>query len=257
MPLANYSSSIARVDTEGKLEAVGGATVEVRSSGTGNLANLFDDREGLSPKSNPFQSDSTGAFAFYVSGGAYRIEVSDSSGNDIVLDHQAIGTAGEHDAGPESDEINVNNEYGIDENDIVGTDIPGAVGRGAIVEQGVNENGYFVKWESGLMMTRTRFDMEQDGSSTDRLIAPNNVQLPATFADTASMFPIMNVPIHSATAFINLGRANMRCFGPAQLGGSAVFTTSEIGASLWADSGSVDENSKVEGAIMIVFGNWK
>lgn len=55
---------------------VSGAHVEVRREVPGQpLAALKSDREGATPLSNPFDTDSDGFGEFYVAGGAYQIRV--------------------------------------------------------------------------------------------------------------------------------------------------------------------------------------
>ena len=53
-----------------------GAQVTVTDETYGGLAQLFSDREGTVPLSNPFTADaSTARAAFHARGGAYRIDV--------------------------------------------------------------------------------------------------------------------------------------------------------------------------------------
>jgi hypothetical protein len=59
------------VDQEGSIRP--GASVEVRSESTGNIATIFSDRAGVVPLANPFTVGSDGLARFFVSAGAYKI----------------------------------------------------------------------------------------------------------------------------------------------------------------------------------------
>jgi hypothetical protein len=56
-------------------DAVNAATVKILLTGTSTLATIYSDN-GVTPKTNPFTTDSLGRFNFYVADGRYDIEVS-------------------------------------------------------------------------------------------------------------------------------------------------------------------------------------
>lgn len=65
------------VDDEGNI--VAGATVTVLRESTGLAANIYSDRAGIAPLSNPFTTGSDGLARFYAAPGEYRIQVSGPS----------------------------------------------------------------------------------------------------------------------------------------------------------------------------------
>lgn len=96
MVLARWQATIT--DEAGNVQPA--ASVTVRSEGVGNpLANLFTDREGVTPTGNPITADGDGYAAFHVAGGAYRITAELGAFSQIWR-YVAVGL------GAESDEIN-------------------------------------------------------------------------------------------------------------------------------------------------------
>lgn len=86
---------LVAVDLQGNV--IPNATVTVRIEGAGApLAPIYSDREGTTPKSNPFNADENGRITFYAGGGAYRIDVSDGT-NVVTYRNVGIGTAQEAD----------------------------------------------------------------------------------------------------------------------------------------------------------------
>lgn len=71
MALAHYQNRI--VDSSGN--PVAGVPVQVNVEGTGALAALKSDRDGLNAKDNPVTTDSNGEFDFFVVGGAYKLTI--------------------------------------------------------------------------------------------------------------------------------------------------------------------------------------
>lgn len=69
MAKACWQSAIA--DAAGNVVAA--ASVEVRDSVTGNLAALFEDRDGADGLDNPFFADGNGFARFFVAEGTYNI----------------------------------------------------------------------------------------------------------------------------------------------------------------------------------------
>ena len=96
--LANYSG-VAFSTTSG-LAVADYAEVEVRLESTGDLADIFEDRDGATPLDNPFDADEFGRFTFYAAGGAYSIKVTYGAEN-YILHYQGIGTNSEIDIGAE------------------------------------------------------------------------------------------------------------------------------------------------------------
>ena len=213
MPLAIYTS--AAWTANGGLSPASQALVTVRSESTGGLASLFEDRDGNSGLDNPFNADSQGRFEFYVTGGAYRVEV-ESDGFTQELRHQAVGTSAERDVGTGADEVPDNaalpcsvsvgglsdhkapegkellarldrleSALGIDTEGPAGADVLAAVGRGAIVESDTNANGSYVRWENGEQVCWAIFEFSEteDGSDT----GPQSQALPADFVNNSSI----------------------------------------------------------------------
>lgn len=73
------------------------AEISVFTESTGALAAIFSDRDGVTPKANPFDADADGYFFFHAAGGAYRIDA-DLDGDVRTWRYVAIGTGGESDA---------------------------------------------------------------------------------------------------------------------------------------------------------------
>jgi len=95
MSLAIYTSAAWLAN--GGLQVADNATIEVRRESDGALASIFSDREGSVPITNPSAfGDAFGRFEFFVSGGAYRVRVS-QDGQEYTLRYQAIGRAQEFD----------------------------------------------------------------------------------------------------------------------------------------------------------------
>jgi hypothetical protein len=64
MALLRYSS--ASFSTASGVGIANGATITVRVEASGSLASIYSDRDGATPKSNPFTADSKGRFDFFV-----------------------------------------------------------------------------------------------------------------------------------------------------------------------------------------------
>ena len=218
MPLAIYTS--AAWTANGGLSPASQALVTVRSESTGGLASLFEDRDGNSGLDNPFNADSQGRFEFYVTGGAYRVEV-ESDGFTQELRHQAVGTAAEFDAGalsdhesPEDKELlarldHLESALGVDTEGPAGADVLAAVGRGAIVESDTNANGNYVRWENGEQKTRQRVTVEVESTA----INDQSYSFPADFTQD---------PVRSIT--------------PADIRGSAIGTGNTQAVGLYGES---------------------
>lgn len=93
MVLARFQRTV--VDDAGNI--LDGATVTVTDEATGLLATLYSDRAGLTQIGNPIFSDLNGFAAFYVTGGAYRIDAVKAS-DSVTWRYVGIGTAQELDA---------------------------------------------------------------------------------------------------------------------------------------------------------------
>lgn len=72
------------------------ANVTVRRTDTGALARIYTDREGATPKGNPFQTGQDGNIEFFAKGGAYTI-IATSGGLERRWSFVPIGTAQEFD----------------------------------------------------------------------------------------------------------------------------------------------------------------
>lgn len=81
--------------------AVGSAYVEVRRLDGLTLEPLYSDREGETPKANPFQADSSGYAFFHADGGAFRVRAY-ATGFERVWDYVPVGLAAESDLTTES-----------------------------------------------------------------------------------------------------------------------------------------------------------
>lgn len=103
MVMAVYNGRALTKESDGTLKVVPSAHIEVRSEIPGlPLAALKSDRDGTTPKTNPFDADADGKFSFYVTGGAYQIRAyTGSSGSPDTEDfvyHVAVGLNAESDS---------------------------------------------------------------------------------------------------------------------------------------------------------------
>jgi hypothetical protein len=90
MPYAIYTS--AAFTNGSGLAVAAGAEVEVREELTGDLATIYEDRDGSEQLTNPFNADSNGRFQFFAEGvvAGYRVKV--TKGNqEYTLRYQPIG----------------------------------------------------------------------------------------------------------------------------------------------------------------------
>lgn len=90
-----------RTVTDAQGNTIAGASVEVRDHRTGDLAQLFSDRTGLTGISNPTTTDSNGNYGFFIAGGPYRIRAytgpSAAPTFENIKTYVGIGTAQELD----------------------------------------------------------------------------------------------------------------------------------------------------------------
>ena len=77
--------------------AVASAYVEVRREDDDTLALLYSDREGETPKANPFQADASGYAFFHAIGAAYRVRAY-ATGFERVWRYVGVGLGGESDS---------------------------------------------------------------------------------------------------------------------------------------------------------------
>lgn len=68
-------ANIAKTLQDNDLIVIEGATVSIHNRTTGSLEPIFTDKAGLTPKSNPFITDNTGQFSFYIDSGEYKFTV--------------------------------------------------------------------------------------------------------------------------------------------------------------------------------------
>ena len=66
-------------------DTLGGAEVTVRVNATGDLADIFADRDGNTPAPNPLTASATGTVEFYVTPGVYRIEAIGAGGEETQV----------------------------------------------------------------------------------------------------------------------------------------------------------------------------
>lgn len=90
MNFAIYSS--AAFSSASGVEIAGNAEVEIRREDNGDLATIYEDHEGDTPLSNPFNADAFGRFSFYAEGieFGYRVKVTIGS-EEYTLRNQPIG----------------------------------------------------------------------------------------------------------------------------------------------------------------------
>jgi len=94
MALARFETDFTDETTGKKITTAG--SVEVRNDDTGELTNVYSDRNGTSALANPIPV-ADGNVAFHVIGGAYKI-IATYGAQVRTLRYVAIGTAGEYDA---------------------------------------------------------------------------------------------------------------------------------------------------------------
>jgi hypothetical protein len=92
MPYAIYTS--AAFTNGSGLAVAAGAEVEVREELTGNLATIYEDRDGSEQLTNPFNADSSGRFQFFAEGveAGYRVKVTKGD-QEFTLRYQPVGLA--------------------------------------------------------------------------------------------------------------------------------------------------------------------
>ncbi len=97
MTLARWERPALIENAAGYLVLGGAVYCEVRTEAAGNaLADLFEDRDGLTPLANPFLA-SDGVPGFHVAGGSYQVRLY-KTGYDETFRYQAIGTGAEVDS---------------------------------------------------------------------------------------------------------------------------------------------------------------
>lgn len=73
-----YSDVVVRSEPDGTLKAVADIEVSVFIAGTTDLATIYNSREGVSQKINPFLTTAGGEVAFWVEPGAYDVSFVDT-----------------------------------------------------------------------------------------------------------------------------------------------------------------------------------
>jgi hypothetical protein len=61
------------------------ATITVYLTGTSTIASLFSDKNGNTPKDNPFNADDVGRFSFYAADSRYDIKITKAGLDDYTL----------------------------------------------------------------------------------------------------------------------------------------------------------------------------
>lgn len=83
-------------NSNGRVQPGAEVTVYVDTTGQPIATQLYADREGSTPKGNPFTADADGYYFFYAPGGAYKL-VATYNGSSRTFRHVAIGLGAESD----------------------------------------------------------------------------------------------------------------------------------------------------------------
>jgi len=135
MALPNWQRTIT--DSEGNV--VPSAQITVLVEATGLAANLFEDREGNTPLSNPFNTGSDGFAEFHVASGVYRV-IAESAIGTRTWRYEWIMESG---TDPEQVPTNDNLQSGYDFQTM-----PNVSGS-PVVESGSNSDGEWTRWADG------------------------------------------------------------------------------------------------------------
>ena len=133
-------------------DTIAEAEIEVFDAGESTKPDLFQDSDGSTALTNPFNADGSGFAAFYVAGGRYDIAVNGA----VIWTNVALGTVQSRDVGTGSDQVPDNDTFGVTSSGVV----PEMIGQGAIVDVIENSDGTAIRWESGVQVC---FDYIGDG----------------------------------------------------------------------------------------------
>jgi len=121
---------------------------------------------------------------------------------------------------------------------------------GAVIERGSNANGEFVRYADGTQVCWSRATVTQ--SSTSRLVKDQT--FPAEFSSFGGINVQVSVPVHSNSEFTNLDRLTVKSWGPAM--GSGTATTTDVGITVFTDSGAVSADSEISNVNVNATGRW-
>jgi hypothetical protein len=121
---------------------------------------------------------------------------------------------------------------------------------GAIIQRGSNANGEFVRYADGTQVCWSRATVTQ--SSTSRLVKDQT--FPAEFSSFGGINVQVSVPVHSNSEFTNLDRLTVKSWGPAM--GSGTATTTDVGITVFTDSGAVSADSEISNVNVNATGRW-
>jgi hypothetical protein len=133
----------------------------------------------------------------------------------------------------------------------------GGVPTGAIIQQGSNANGEFVRFADGTQICVGRGSFTVDSPNTTSARLSYVWAFPASFVATENQFSSLSLPLGQAGNWVNIsggntGRASVRASGSS----GASFTT-QTTFDIFFEVGSVDTlNSRVDNARFLVIGRW-
>ena len=160
-------------------DTIAEAEIEVFDAGESTKPDLFQDSDGSTALTNPFNADGSGFAAFYVAGGRYDIAVNGA----VIWTNVALGTVQSRDVGTGSDQVPDNATFGVTSSGVV----PEMIGQGAIVESDTNANGSYVRWENGEQRIEATFEVPESELDESDYVSggtplPSSRDFPATFA---------------------------------------------------------------------------
>ena len=91
MSRVSFFDAVLQKGTDGRTSVVAGATVKVYSSGTVNLATLYEN-DGITPQVNPVVTDFNGNYRFRIDEGAYDVRI-EYSGFDETTNNLIFGSS--------------------------------------------------------------------------------------------------------------------------------------------------------------------
>lgn len=168
---AAIQNSILRQN--GSLTVAGNANITIRDSDTNAIIELWGDRAGTEPHSNPFSSGADGSFLVYADAGRYNITAVAEGFEKTFFDVVVVA------------------DYYNKENILGTVSQSGGVPTGAIIERGSNANGEYVKFADGTMICQKIItDTGIDVTTSNYTILRNDTDNapPAVFASTPAVY---------------------------------------------------------------------
>ena len=220
-------------------DVIPGAEVEVVNEATGLAADIFSNRAGTTPRSNPFFTGADGFAQFYVAPGEYRITATGPTGSitwrwnvltgdaALMTNNTGSATLGTV-AAQNANSVNISGgaisstnvtagtvnattlqqggSQAYVRSNIIGTvSQSGGVPTGAIIERGSNSNGEYVKFADGTLMQTVNIGVAGDGEATYEF----NWDYPTPFF-TGSTIPLTLNILSNSFAGGNLGDGRYR-----------------------------------------------